>query len=129
MTTLAALAATTDLDDVLDDLDGLDWIPGISSILTGLRETQDAITAGHLSTDATQTLLAGIAGSNGADLITALAHLITHATNSDTNPALRQLPLHQQKETQHHGELAAYALTDDDIHQPTSEASAAISQH
>ena len=128
MNALAVLAAT-DLDNTLDDLDGLTWIPGIDNILTGLRETQTAITQGRLDTDATQTLIATLAGSNGADLITTIAHLITHATNPTTNPALRHLPHHQQQSTRHHGELAAYALTDNDIHQPASEASAAISQY
>ncbi|MEU5660100.1 hypothetical protein ABZ802_31455 [Streptomyces sp. NPDC047737] len=129
MNAAAVLAATTDLDDVLDDLAGLTWIPGINTILTGIRETQDAINEGHLTLDATQTLLAGTAGSAGADLVTALAHLVTTATNPDTNPTLRRLPLDQQKETQHHGEIALYNLTDTDLHQPASEASAAISSH
>lgn len=128
MTTLAAMTAT-DLDDVLDDLAGLDWIPGISTILTGIRETQAAITTGRLTLDATQTLTAATAGSNGADLVTALAHLVATATNADSNPALRALPRDQQKEAQHHGEIALYALTDNDLHQPASEASAAISSY
>jgi hypothetical protein len=128
VTALAVLTAT-DLDDVLDDLTGLDWIPGITSILTGLRETQDAILAGRLNTDATQTLIAATAGSAGADLVTALGRLVAAATNPDTNPTLRHLPARQQKEAQHHGELAAYALADTDLHQAASEASAAISQY
>ena len=124
MTALAALTATE-----LDDLTGLDWIPGISTILTGIREAQTAILAGRLDLDATQTLIAATAGSAGADLVTALAQLVATATNPDTNPALRQLTDRQQKDTQHHGEIALYALTDTDVHQPASEASAAISQH
>ena len=128
MTAPAALTAT-DLDDVLDHLAGLDWIPGIGTILTGIREAQTAVLAGRLDLDATQTLIATTAGSAGADLITALAHLAATATNPDTNPALRHLPLDQQKDTQHHGEIALYALTDTDLHQPASEASAAISSH
>ncbi|MFG2540651.1 hypothetical protein ACGFU4_35975 [Streptomyces sp. NPDC048511] len=128
MTALAAQTAT-ELDDVLDDLTGLDWIPGINTILTGIREAQTAILAGRLDPDATQTLIAATAGSAGADLVTALAQLVATATNSDTNPALRQLTDRQQKDTQYHGEIALHALTDTDVHQPASEASAAISSY
>ncbi|MFG2677025.1 hypothetical protein [Streptomyces sp. NPDC048445] len=119
----------TEFDNVLDDLAGLTWLPGITQILDGIREAQTAISRGDLTTDATQTLIAGIAGSAGADLVSALAHLTAHATNPHTNPALHQLPATQQKETQHHGETALFHLTDTWLHQHASEASAAISQY
>lgn len=120
---------TTDLDNVLDDLAGLTWIPGITQILDGIRETQTAIAEGALSLDATQTLIASIAGSTGADLVSALAHLTAHATNPHTNPALQQITAAQQKDCQRHGEAALYHLADDWLHQHASEASAAISSY
>lgn len=128
MNALAA-AAATDLDNTIDDLAGFGWIPGIDHILTGLRETQDAITRGDLTTDATQTLIAVLAGSAGADLITAIGQLTAHATNPDTNPALRTLTRQQQKDTRHQGELALFDLTAPRIHQAASNASGAISSH
>ncbi|WP_331728817.1 hypothetical protein OG693_39480 (plasmid) [Streptomyces sp. NBC_01259] len=118
----------TELDNVLDDLTGLSWLPGIAQILDGIRKAQTAISQGDLTTDATQTLIAGIAGSAGADLITALAHLTAHAA-SGVNPSLRTLPLDQQKDAQRYGELVVYDLSDPKLHQAASEASAAISSY
>ncbi|MFJ2279249.1 hypothetical protein ACIOEZ_34435 [Streptomyces sp. NPDC087866] len=128
MNTLAA-AADTDLDNTIDDLAGFGWIPGIDQILDGLAVAQDAITRGDLTPDATQTLIAVLAGSAGVDLVTAIGQLITHATDPDTNPALHTLTRDQQKETRHQGELALFDLTDPRIHQAAANASGAISHH
>ncbi|MEU3656433.1 hypothetical protein AB0E67_27225 [Streptomyces sp. NPDC032161] len=113
----------TDLDGLFDDLAGIH--PGIDQILSGIR----LLALDRHSADRTQTLLAALAGSNGADILTALAHLVARLSTADTNPALRHLPLDRQKAAQQHGETAVYDLTDPQLHQHASEASAAISSH
>ncbi|MDX5526051.1 hypothetical protein PV677_35885 [Streptomyces sp. DE06-01C] len=110
----------TDLAGVLDDLAGIH--PGIDLIRDGIR----LLALDRHTPDATQTLLATLAGSAGADVITAVAHLVARLANADHNPALHSLPLDVQKTTRHLGEQAAYHLNDPDLHQPASEASAAI---
>ncbi|MFE7111783.1 hypothetical protein ACFU98_29565 [Streptomyces sp. NPDC057575] len=112
-----------DLAGVLDDLDGIH--PGIDHLRNGIR----LLALDRHSADKTQTLLAALAGSTGADILTALAHLVARLSTADTNPALCHLPLAQQKTAQRHGETALYDLTDPQLHQPASEASAAISSH
>ncbi|WP_331763117.1 hypothetical protein OG571_47290 (plasmid) [Streptomyces sp. NBC_01369] len=112
-----------DLAGVLDDLTGIH--PGIDLLRNGIR----LLALDRHSTDKTQTLLAALAGSNGADILTALAHLVARLSTADTNPALRHLPLDRQKAAQQHGETALYDLTDPDLHQHASEASAAITSH
>ncbi|WP_331756172.1 hypothetical protein OHA04_45625 (plasmid) [Streptomyces sp. NBC_01590] len=112
-----------DLAGALDDLDGIH--PGIDLLRNGIR----LLALDRHTTDNTQTLLAALAGSNGADILTALAHLVARLSTADTNPALRHLPLDQQKATQQHGETALYDLTDPDLHQPASDASGAITSH
>ncbi|MET8746398.1 hypothetical protein [Streptomyces sp. NPDC004728] len=112
-----------DLAGVLDDLAGIH--PGIDLLRNGIR----LLALDRHTTDRTQTLLAALAGSNGADILTALAHLVARLSTADTNPALRHLPLNQQKTAQQHGETALYDLTDPQLHQPASEASAAITSH
>ncbi|MEU6016995.1 hypothetical protein ABZ826_23970 [Streptomyces sp. NPDC047515] len=113
------------LDDefvgVLDDLAGVH--PGIDQIRSGIR----LLALDRHTPDMTQTLLAALAGSSdGTDILTALALLIGRLSTADTNPALHNLPLTQQKEAQRHGEAAVYDLTDPDLHQHASEAAAAI---
>lgn len=105
-----------DLAGALDDL--ADIHPGIDLIrLLALdRHTPDG----------TQTLLATLAGSAGADVVTAIGHLVARLANSDLNPALRTLPLDTQKTVQRHGEQAAFHLNNPDLHQPASEASASV---
>ncbi|WP_331764860.1 hypothetical protein [Streptomyces sp. NBC_01238] len=113
-----------DLAGVLDVLAGVH--PGIDLIRSGIR----LLALDRHSADETQTLLAVLAGySDGTDVLTALAHLVARLATADTNPALRNLPLDQQKAAQLHGEAALYNLTDPDLHQHASEASAAISSH
>ncbi|WP_331731780.1 hypothetical protein OG298_45075 (plasmid) [Streptomyces sp. NBC_01005] len=112
-----------DLANVLDDLVAIH--AGVDLIRSGIR----LLALDRHTTDNTQTLLAALAGSNGADILTALAHLIARLSTADTNPALRHLPLNQQKAAQQHGEAAQFDLTDPDLHQHASEASAAITSH
>ncbi|MFD7855167.1 hypothetical protein ACFV6B_12900 [Streptomyces microflavus] len=110
----------TDLAGALDDLDGIH--PGIDLIRDGIR----LLALDRHTVDGTQTLLAALAGSAGADAITAIGHLVARLANADHNPALRNLPLDAQKTAQRHGEQAAFHLADPDLHQPASEASATI---
>lgn len=109
-----------DLAKALDDLDGIH--PGVDLIRDGIRH----LALDRHTVDGTQTLLATLAGSAGADVITAIGHLVARLANADHNPALRGLPLDVQKQAQRHGEQAALHLADPDIHQPASEASASI---
>ncbi|QRV59345.1 hypothetical protein [Streptomyces californicus] len=109
-----------DLAGALDDLDGIH--PGIDLIRDGIRH----LALDRHTADTTQTLLAALAGSAGADVITAIGHLVARLADADHNPALRALPFTVQKTARRHGEQAAYHLADPDLHQPASEASAAI---
>lgn len=111
-----------DLADLLDDLAAVQDV-GIDQIIAGLRHI--AVTP-H-TVDRTQTLIAVLAGADsGLNLITATGQIIARLADPDTNPALRGLPLEQQKTARHAGELAAYALSDPDLHQTASETCAAI---
>ncbi|MYR75201.1 MULTISPECIES: hypothetical protein [unclassified Streptomyces] len=123
MTTLTALTATTDLDDTLDDLSGIHH--GIDHIRHGLA----LLAASTHTADRLQTIIAALAGSDGADVLTAIAHTITHLTNPDTQPAVANLPAERRKACEHHGQLAAYNLQDPDLRTHTSNASAAISSY
>ncbi|MGW7398037.1 hypothetical protein ACWGH7_16250 [Streptomyces cyaneofuscatus] len=109
-----------DLAGALEDLAGVH--EGIDLIRDGIRLLADDL---H-TTDSTQTLLATLAGSAGADVITAIGHLVARLANADHNPALRALPLDVQKATLLRGEQAAHHLLDTRLHQSASEASAAI---
>jgi hypothetical protein len=120
--------ADTDLGGVLADLAGFEWIPGISKLREALTEMAEAVLAGRLDTDASQTLTACLAGSNGADALTAIGHLAALTTSPDTNPALTHIDPDQAKEARLHGELLVHHLADDDLHQHASEAAAAIDQ-
>ncbi|MEV2259190.1 hypothetical protein AB0J13_11080 [Streptomyces anulatus] len=109
-----------DLDGALDDLAGIH--AGIDLIRDGIR----LLALDRHTADGTQTLLATLAGSAGADVITAVGHLVARLATADLNPALHGLPLDAQKVTRLHGEQAAFHLANPDLHQPASEASAAI---
>ncbi|MFD4795988.1 hypothetical protein [Streptomyces anulatus] len=109
-----------DLADTLDDLTGIH--AGINLIRDGIS----LLALTRHTADETQTLLATLAGSAGADVITAIGHLVARLANADHNPALRTLPLDVQKTAQRHGEQAAFHLTDPDLATHASEASAAI---
>ncbi|MFD8469082.1 hypothetical protein ACFV10_28740 [Streptomyces cyaneofuscatus] len=110
----------TDLAGALNELSNIH--EGIDLIRDGIR----LLALDRHTPDTTQTLLATLAGSAGADVITAVGHLVARLANADHNPALRTLPLDTQKATQRHGEQAAFHLNNPDLHQPASEASAAI---
>ncbi|MEU9849229.1 hypothetical protein [Streptomyces sp. NPDC047985] len=116
----AVPALDDEFDGLLDDLAGVH--PGIDQILSGIR----LLALDHHTTDKTQTLLATLAGSDSADVLTALAYLVGRLSAADTNPALRTLPLDRQKTAQQHGETAVYDLTDPELRQPAAEAAAAI---
>lgn len=109
-----------DLAGALDDLAGIH--AGIDLIRDGIR----LLALTRHTADGTQTLLATLAGSAGADVITAVGHLVARLANADLNPALHGLPLDTQKTTRLRGEQAAHHLLDTRLHQPASEASAAI---
>ncbi|WP_045562756.1 hypothetical protein [Streptomyces sp. FxanaA7] len=110
----------TDLGDILDDLEG--FHPGIDLIRDGIR----LIATDRLTLAQTQTLCAVLAGANGVDVLTLIAHTVARLTDADTNPSLRTLPLEQQKTAALHGEHLVFDLADDDLHQHASEAAAAI---
>ncbi|MBJ6623507.1 hypothetical protein [Streptomyces sp. DHE17-7] len=111
----------TELGGLLDDLAGIH--PGIDLIRDGLR----LLALDRHTTDKTQTLIATLAGaSDGTNTVSAIGLLIARLADPDTNPALRTLPLGQQKNAQIAGQAACFALTDPDLHQTASETSAAI---
>jgi hypothetical protein len=110
-----------ELADRLEDLAGIH--PGIDQIRDGIRLLAlDRHTPGK-----TQTLIAALAGIDGVDLITVIGLLVQRLTDPVSNPALRTLTDDQQKNTQRQGQITAYVLNDPDIHQPASDACAAIS--
>lgn len=109
-----------ELAGVLEDLETIH--PGIDLICEGIR----LLALDRLTTDQTQTLVATLAGSAGADVLTAVALLVSRLTTPATNPALRALPLDQQKLAQQYGEQHLFHLTDPHLHQAPAEAAAAI---
>jgi hypothetical protein len=111
----------TDLGDLLEDL------AGIHAAIDLARDSARLAATSRLTLDQTQTLIAAIAGgSDGTNLINLFGQTIARITNPDTNPALRQLPLEQQKLVQLHGETTAFALNHDQLAQFASDTSAAI---
>ena len=110
-----------ELAGLLDDLAGVH--PGIDLIRDGLR----LIALDRHTVDMTQTLVAVLAGgSGGLNLVNAIGQLIARLADADSNPALRTLPLEQQKQARREGQNAAYWLADPELHQTASETSAAI---
>lgn len=111
-----------DLEGLFEDLAAV-RDAGVDQILAGLR----LIALTPHSIDRTQTLVAVLAGgSDGLNLVNVIGRVIARLADADTNPALRQLPLDQQKNAQRAGELAYLALSDPDLHQTASETCAAI---
>lgn len=92
----------TELAGVLQDVAGVH--AGIDLITDGIA----LLAVDRHTTDRTQTVLATLAGSEGADIITALALLVARLTDSDTNPALRGLPHPVQKQIRALGEQHAH---------------------
>src|SRR5690349_5065662 len=71
----------------------------------------------RLSLGQTQTVLAALAGSDGADVLGLLAAVVARLTTADSNPALRVLDGDEQKNVRRIGEaftfdIAAYAPRD-----------------
>lgn len=117
------LAAATDLDGTLDDLSGIH--PGIDLVREGL-----ALLANSTHTaDRLQTVIAALAGSDGADVLAAIAHTVEHLTNPDIQPAVAGLPAERRKACELSGQLAAYTLNDPGLRTHTGNASAAISSY
>ncbi|MFD5899144.1 hypothetical protein [Streptomyces sp. NPDC060366] len=90
-------------------------LAGVIEDTTGVHAGIDLITQGiellaldRLTTDRTQTVLATLAGSEGADIITALALLVARLADSDSNPSLRGLPHPTQRTVRQLGEQHAY---------------------
>jgi hypothetical protein len=96
---------------------------GVDQIIAGLR----LIALSRHTIDRTQTLVAVLAGGcrrhqpRRRD-----GQVIARLANPDTNPALRTLPLEQQKTAQLHGETTAFVLAHPDLTQFASDTSAAI---
>ncbi|MEU9014270.1 hypothetical protein AB0D12_31775 [Streptomyces sp. NPDC048479] len=111
-----------DLAGCLDDLAGVH--PGIDLIRDGYR----LLATDRLDTDQTQTILATLAGSPGADVTTLLALLVQRLTNPDSNPCLRALDPDAQKTVKHLGQVHAFetAAFATRPYEPVAEASAAI---
>lgn len=115
-------ALSPELEDLFEDLAAV-HDAGIDQILSGLR----LIALSRHTVDRTQTMVAVLAGgADGLNLVAAIGQIIARLADADTNPALRQLPLDQQKNAQRAGELAYLALSDPDLHQTASETCAAI---
>jgi hypothetical protein len=123
VTTNAALPIDDELDEQLDVLTAMN--PGLAQIASGIRH----LLTEPLTTDQTQTTIAFLAGSAGADVLSLIGSTVEHLTNADTNPSLRDLPCDQQKTIRLIGEKFAYTLNDPDLHQPASDASGAIDNH
>ncbi|MFF7631444.1 MULTISPECIES: hypothetical protein [Streptomyces] len=109
-----------------DDLAGcLEDIQGVHAGITLIADGLKLLALSRLTADETQTVIATLAGSAGADVVSACGHLIARLT-SHANVATRHMPREQAKQVQHRGEVAQFHLLDPDLHQPASEASAAI---
>ena len=109
----------TDLGNLLEDLYGIH--PGIDLMLDGAR----LIAHDRHTINMTQVLIAALAGSPDAlDIISLPGLLVERLTNPDTNPALRTLPLDQQKNAAREGWLTSLALTDPDLRNSAANANA-----
>lgn len=114
----------TELAYLLDDLTDASNIPaGVRQIADGIRALAADATAGRLAPGDLQLTLAILNGSPDAtDLVGAIAALIEHLTNPDTNPTVRSLGHEQAKTVQHQGQLAAHHLNDPGLRDNTAEA-------
>lgn len=111
-----------ELEGLFEDL-GAVHDAGVDQILAGLRH----IALTRHTVDRTQTLISVLAGGyGGLNLVTAIGQVIARLSDADTNPALRELPIDQQKNAQRAGELAHHALADPDLHQTAAETCGAI---
>lgn len=111
-----------ELEGLLEDLADV-HDAGVDQIIAGLR----LIALSRHSIDRIQTLVAVLAGgADGTNLVAAIGQVIARLANADSNPSLRTLPLHQQKNAQLNGETTAFVLAHPDLTQFASDTSAAI---
>ncbi|MFF8910624.1 hypothetical protein [Streptomyces olivaceoviridis] len=109
----------TELGGTLADL--ADVHAGIDLIRDGIR----LLAHDRHNLNTTQVLLAVLVGSpDGTDVLAAVGQLAERLANPDTNPALRFLPLDQQKEAAREGWLTAHNLNDPDLRASASRACA-----
>ncbi|WP_042174514.1 hypothetical protein [Streptomyces sp. NBRC 110035] len=120
--------APSELADALEDFHGFAWIPGLAKILDGLADMDTAIRAGHMSTDATQTLLTILGNPSVPDLPHLLAVTVQTLTGPD-NPTLHHLPDDIRKNLQHLGELHAFETAEYIPRDHTNEAAALITEN
>ncbi|MET7713690.1 hypothetical protein [Streptomyces sp. NPDC005407] len=116
------------VDDDLELAGCLDDTSGVHRGIDLIRDGVRLLATDRLTTDQTQTLLAALAGSPGADITTLIALLVQRLTNPDSNPCLRALDLDAQKTVKRLGEIhavetTAFATRD---YEPVAEAAAAI---
>jgi hypothetical protein len=118
----AVPALDDEMAGLFDDLAAVQDV-GVDQILAGLRY----LALSRHTADHTQTLIATLAGGSDATNVTALiGQVIARLSDADTNPALRHLPLEQQKTARLAGENTFRALADPDLHQYAAETAAAI---
>ncbi|MFR9794258.1 hypothetical protein ACL07V_37485 [Streptomyces sp. MB22_4] len=111
----------TELGGTLTDLASVH--AGIDLIRTGIR----LLAHDRHDLNTTQVLLAALAGSpDGTDVLAAIGQLVERLTSADTNPAVRALPIDQQKEAAHQGWLTQHNLTDPELRDTASRACAAL---
>ncbi|CAK7288653.1 hypothetical protein [Streptomyces misionensis] len=111
----------TELGGTLADLANVH--AGIDLIRNGIR----LIAHDRLDLNQTQVLLAALAGSpDGTDVLAAIGQLAERLTSTDTNPAVRALPIDQQKEAAHQGWLTAHNLSDPELRDTASRACAVL---
>lgn len=111
-----------ELEGLLEDLAAV-HDPAADQMIAGLR----LMALNRYSVDQSQTRIAWLGGgSDGTNFVTALARVVARLADSDTNPALRELPLEQQKNAARAGELAYLAFSDPDLHETAAEACGAI---
>lgn len=109
-----------DLEDMLTALRGIH--PGLDQIADGYR----LLCLDRHSVDMTQTLVAALGAWERRNVTELNGRTIARLADADTNPALRTLPLEQQKLARQQGQNAAYWLADPDLHQTAADTSAAI---
>lgn len=111
----------TELGGTLTDLQAVH--AGIDLIREGIR----LLAHDRHDLNTTQVLLAVLAGSpDSTDVLAAIGQLVARLTNPDTNPAIRPLPLDQQKTAAHQGWLTQHNLADPDLRDTASRACAAL---
>ncbi|MFI6055737.1 hypothetical protein ACIBCO_37345 [Streptomyces violascens] len=117
--------AVPPLDDelagALEDLDGIHC--GIDLIRDGIR----LLGLDQHTADQTQNILAALAGSEGADVLTVLALLVRRLTDPAANPSLRPLPCATAQAVQQRGEEHAHEIAEFAPRQAVADACGLIS--